>query len=152
MTAFPARPFGVARTALVSIGVAFSFPVAAQSPANGTQETGAEASEETNLAQGPVLIEFEGLRDLVGAASRNRLLSQKLGYTLRVDATGALNACELARRFRRKATRLALCRPLLNTMTFEPARDAAGEPVEGIYEGVIDFQMWMKGDGHLKDH
>ncbi len=101
--------------------------------------------------RGPRLIAFDGLSDLKAAAWRQRLLSQDLHATLTVDPEGKPTDCALSRRFRRKATRLALCRPLLETMVFDPARDASGQPVEGTYKTAIGFEMMMGSDGYLKD-
>ena len=105
----------------------------------------------TETSSQPRLIAFTGLRELAGVAGRQNLLAQNLEYTLTIDPTGKPTSCEYSRRFRRKATRIALCRPLLKTMTFEPARDASGQAVEGRYTGTIDFQMWMGKDGYLKN-
>jgi len=106
----------------------------------------------TEARSSPRLVEFTGLQALVAEAGRQRLLSQSLSYTLNIDETGKPTDCEFSRRFRRKATKIALCRPMLKSMIFEPARDPSGEPIQGTYEGVIDFQMWMRSDGYLCDH
>lgn len=98
----------------------------------------------------PRLIAFEGIHQLGAAAGRQSLLSEVLGYTLRVDAEGKAVDCTLSRSFRRKAVTLSLCRPLMKHSRFEPARDAQGNPVEGEFSGEVDFRMWMKQDGHLE--
>jgi len=108
------------------------------------------ADEMSVDGSGPQLIAFDGVQQLTQAASRQRMLTQMLGYTLTVDAAGNATECTLSRKFRRKATELALCRPLLRFSRFEPARDAAGNAVEGTYSGTIDFKMLMSGKG-LRD-
>lgn len=99
----------------------------------------------------PSLIEFEGVHELVSAARRHGLLTQRLSYTLTIDETGEPSECELDRDFRRKAVTLSICRPLMKYMKFEPARDAMGQAVPGSYTGSIDFRMWMGADGYIEE-
>ncbi len=68
-----------------------------------------------------------------------------------VHAQGEATECKLHRKFRRKATEIAICRPLLKHMTFEPARDLDGNAVAASYTSVIDFNMWMTGRGYLAE-
>ncbi len=75
------------------------------------------------------------------------MLSQKLIYTLTVGPDGKPTACAINRKFRRKYTEIALCRPLVKYHTFKPARNADGEAVEGRYTGSIDFRMFFNQDG-----
>ena len=98
----------------------------------------------------PVLIEFNGMNQLAAEAGRQRMLSQKLGYTLTIDAKGNAVDCKLSRDFRRKATEIALCRPILKYSRFRPARDADGNPVSGTYSTAVDFAMWMTQRGYLE--
>ena len=104
----------------------------------------------TSLARGPVFVSFDGLHQLVAEANRQRMLTQELGFTLEIDAEGKPTECELNREFRRRALEIALCRPLLRHMKFEPARDENGEPTTGTYSSVINFQMWMTQEGYLE--
>lgn len=101
-------------------------------------------------ARVPVLVAFDGMERLGAEASRQRLLSEKLGFTITVDATGKATDCDISRDFRRRATEIALCRPFLRDTTFEPARDAAGNPVEGTFYIEVDFDMWMTQRGYLE--
>ncbi len=108
------------------------------------------SSSPPNFPRDPVLIAFDGIRQLTREASRQGMLSQKLGYTLTVDAQGNPAQCELSRDFRMRVTEIALCRPLLRYMTFEPALDESGRPAPGQYSGEINFNMWMTQDGYLE--
>lgn len=101
-------------------------------------------------ARDPRLISFEGMQELAQEASRQRMLSQELGYTITVDPSGKPIDCDLSRKFRRKATEIALCRPMLKSMTFEPARDVNGTAIEGTYSSTIYFDMWMTQRGYLE--
>ncbi|MHA7818061.1 MAG: hypothetical protein ACX930_00260 [Erythrobacter sp.] len=110
-------------------------------------------SQRLYLASGPHaprLIDFDGLQQLGAEASRQRLLSEKIGYTFTVDAQGKATDCKLSRDFRRRAVTIALCRPFLEHATFEPARDAQGNPVEGTFFIEVDFDMWMTQRGYLE--
>ena len=104
----------------------------------------------TTGPRGPVLVSFDGIEQLGAEASRQRLLSEKLGYTLNIDAEGNPTDCELSRKFRCRAVEIALCRPLLNHATFEPALDADGKAVAGTFFIEIDFDMWMTQRGYLE--
>lgn len=85
------------------------------------------------------LIEFSGEREFLKASSRLRVWRGEVGYTLSVDAAGMPTECELADRFRMNYVNDKLCQVLLKHHTFEPARDASGAPIEGSYEGRLNF-------------
>ncbi|QUL38939.1 hypothetical protein [Erythrobacter sp. JK5] len=110
----------------------------------------APLSADQPMERGPVLVSFDGGHQLAREASRQRLLSQILHYALTIDADGKPIGCALSYKFRRKATEIALCRPLLKYMRFEPARDADGNAVPGTFTGAIDFDMWMTQRGYLE--
>ena len=98
----------------------------------------------------PKLISFEGTHQLGAEATRQRLLSEKIGFTLTIDAEGEVTDCELSRDFRRRATEIALCRPFMRYATFDPARNSQGEAIAGTFFIEIDFDMWMDPDGYLE--
>lgn len=111
---------------------------------------GGTVDRQTAYPSPPILKSFEGMHDLTAVAGRQRMLSQKLEYTLVVDDTGVPVRCDLSRDYRRKATEIALCRPLLEHMRFEPARNAEGEAVAARFVGTLDMRMGFK-DGHIVD-
>lgn len=98
----------------------------------------------------PVPIAFEGGHELGVSAVRQRILSQKLGYILTVDAEGIVTDCQLSNEFRMRATTIAMCRPFMKHMTFEPARDENGQPTVGTYAFEIDFNMVFDEKGQLE--
>lgn len=100
--------------------------------------------------RGPVNLGFDGLRQLAEVASRQRLLTEVIGYRLAVDAEGRPTDCTLDRDFRRRIVTIQLCRVLVGHHRFEPARDAAGKPIAGSYSSRIDFRTWMGQDGYLE--
>lgn len=87
----------------------------------------------------PSLKAFDGIHHLAQEASRQRIQSQELGYTVSVDSQGNVSDCTLDRNFRRKATKIALCRPLIKYLKFEPALDAQGNAVAGFYSSTFYF-------------
>lgn len=139
MTRLPASSF---RAALPVACTATLLSVATSAAAELAVSTEAEV-------HGAKLISFDGVHQLRAEASRQNLLAQKLGFRLTIDETGKPVDCELNRAFRRKATEIALCRPLLKYMKFEPARDESGKPYASVYRSVIDFRMSMGQDGYL---
>ena len=110
----------------------------------------ANAGDAVDVTEDPVLVSFDGMQQLVRAANRQRLWSNELVYTLRIDDQGKATDCELGQKFRRKATMIALCRPLIKYHSFEPARDMDGQPVEGTFSATIDFWKWKMGEGFLE--
>ena len=96
------------------------------------------------------LIEFDGGQELAVEAIRVGMLTQTLSYTLTVGADGKPTGCELGRDFRRKYVEIALCRTLMKHHSFEPARDAQGNAVEGNFAGQIDFRMFFDQNGNSR--
>ena len=85
------------------------------------------------------LIEFTGDREFLKESSRLRVWRGEVGYTLEVDAAGQPIDCELAEKFRMNYVNDKLCEVLMKHHSFEPAQDASGAPVEGSYEGRLNF-------------
>ena len=65
-------------------------------------------------------------------------------YTLTVDAEGKPVGCSFSRDFRMLVTERDVCRSFLRSVTFEPARDAQGNPVIGTYEGEIEIASFFQ--------
>ena len=97
--------------------------------------------------RGPALVSFDGLEELAAEASRNRMLTQVITYTLTVGPDGKATDCRLDREFRRRYVVTALCRRLIEHHVFEPARDAHGHAVEGAYTATVDFRMFLDRKG-----
>jgi hypothetical protein len=85
------------------------------------------------------LIEFTGDREFLKESSRLRVWRGEVGYTLEVDAAGTPVDCELAEKFRMNYVNDKLCEVLMKHHSFEPAQDSSGAPVEGSYEGRLNF-------------
>jgi hypothetical protein len=85
------------------------------------------------------LIEFTGDREFLKESARLRVWRGEVGYRLEVDAAGTPVDCELAERFRMNYVNDKLCEVLMKHHTFEPAENASGTPVEGSYEGRLNF-------------
>jgi len=92
------------------------------------------------------LIEFTGDREFLKESARLRVWRGEVGYTLSVDAAGTPVQCALTQRFRMNYVNDKLCEVLIKHHSFEPAQDASGAPVEGNYEGRLNFlEMRDKG-------
>ncbi len=72
------------------------------------------------------------------------MVSQVLGYSLRVDADGKATDCSFSRRFARRYTREQLCKAFVTYTELRPARDAAGNAVVGTYEGEIEVASFFQ--------
>jgi hypothetical protein len=92
----------------------------------------------------PVVLAFDGVEELVAAAERQGLLSDAVGFALKVDAEGRAVECTLGRGFQR--AQADLCGPLLAHHRFDPARDQEGNPVPGIYLSRVDFRVLTDRD------
>ena len=92
------------------------------------------------------LIEFTGDREFLKESSRLRVWRGEVGYTLEVDAAGQPIDCELAEKFRMNYVNDKLCEVLMKHHSFEPAQDASGAPVEGSYEGRLNFMEIRQKD------
>jgi hypothetical protein len=72
------------------------------------------------------------------------MVSQVLGYSLKVDADGKVTDCSFSRRFARRYTREQLCKAVVTYTELRPARDAAGNAVVGTYEGEIEVASFFQ--------
>lgn len=91
------------------------------------------------ITRGPVpkLISFDGGAELVRTASSLGMLRQRLGFALAVSAMGEITDCRLSQSFRRAIVKKSLCEVLTKHHKFEPAVNAAGNPVRGVYDGEL---------------
>lgn len=111
---------------------AVSMPVTAQ------ENSGGDGTARSKVK--PVrLIEFTGDREFLKASSRLRVWRGDVGYTLEVNSAGMPTDCHLVKEFRMNYVNDKLCEVLLKHHSFEPAQDASGVPVEGSYEGRLNF-------------
>lgn len=104
----------------------------------------AEDHGQRSYPHGPVLLSFDGGEALAVAVYRQRMLTAVINYTLTVDTEGRAVDCEIVPRFRRRAPEIAICRPLMKYMVFEPARDEAGRAITGTYSDAIDMRTGIK--------
>jgi len=72
------------------------------------------------------------------------LLSQELGYTLTVDTDGKPLDCSFNRQFKSFYVRKKLCDAFIETTSFSPARDAAGNLVAGTYQGNVEVASFFQ--------
>jgi hypothetical protein len=93
-------------------------------------------SSDTTGARPVELLEIDFIR-VTKRAFNLGLLSQDLGYTLTVAADGTVTDCTLSRSFRSPLIAREMCRSIIRSATLAPARDAAGNPVSGTYQGMI---------------
>ncbi|WP_086608312.1 hypothetical protein [Erythrobacter donghaensis] len=127
---------------LVAIAAALgSVPLAASTSVTPQPaETGAAQASQTPQL---VSINYERLyRRMVQAG----MVSQVLEYSLSVDAEGKATGCRFGRDFRMLSTEREVCRSFLRSVSFEPARDDAGNPVAGTYRGKVEIASFFQPD------
>lgn len=101
---------------------------------------GDDRDAKTTVEGTPVkLVSFDGEQELLQKSSRMRIWRSHLAYKLTVDAEGNVTGCELTEKFRRAYVSRQLCKLLVANHTFEPARDASDQPVEGSYTNRISY-------------
>lgn len=123
--------------------VAASAPLAAEAPLPAAVEFSAVTALVSDASPAPRLTEinYERLyRRLIQAG----MFSQVLGYTLTVDTDGKVTGCSFSRDFRLLVTERDLCRAFSRAFAFEPARDSAGNPVAGAYEGKVEVASFFQ--------
>jgi hypothetical protein len=121
----------------------FLLPVVAALCAVSAPALAEDAAQNDGTARSKVkparLVEFTGDREFLKESSRLRVWRSEVSYTLEVDAGGTPIDCHLTEAFRMNYVNDRLCEVLLRTHSFEPAQDASGAPVEGSYEGRLNF-------------
>jgi hypothetical protein len=125
--------FALVLSAAVTLGV-LSAPAVAQE--QGEAQNDGTARSKVKPAR---LIQFTGDREFLKESSRLRVWRGEVGYTLEVDAAGTPIDCALTEEFRLNYVNDKLCEVLMKHHSFEPAEDASGAPVEGSYEGRLNF-------------
>jgi hypothetical protein len=131
----------------IQLGTAMKFPLilffvaalgAAGAPAIAHENAQGDGTARSKVK--PVrLIEFTGDREFLKESSRLRVWRGEVGYTLDVDSAGMPIGCHLTEEFRMNYVNDKLCEVLIKHHNFEPAKDANGAPVEGSYEGRLNF-------------
>jgi hypothetical protein len=134
--------FAFVLTAAAAFGV-LAVPAAAQDQLQGEAQNDGTARSKVKPAR---LIEFTGDREFLKESSRLRVWRGEVGYTLEVDAAGTPVDCALTEEFRLNYVNDKLCQVLMKHHSFEPAEDASGAPVEGSYEGRLNFMEIRQKD------
>lgn len=133
------------KVAAAAVAMSGGAPLAAEfaAPIAGLSDTQSAAHAVATGTPQLTAINYERLyRRLVQAG----MVSQVLEYTLTVDAEGKPVECSFSRDFRMLATRREVCRSLQRSVTFDPARDAQGNPVAGRYQGKIEIASFFQPD------
>lgn len=126
--------------AAVFAALGLTTPVSAVPVPAGAEASAAAAASRATAPQLESINYVRLYRRLVQAG----MLSQVLGYKLTIDAEGRPVDCRFSRDFRMVATERDVCRAFLRSTTFEPARDAQGNPVAGTYEDEIEIASFFQ--------
>ena len=128
-----------------AVAAALVLTPAAMAKADGAGEmapptppTG-EMTEAPDTATPVRLVSWDGDFEFMKESRRMRIWRSHIAYNLTVDAEGDVTDCELTESFRLKSVSERLCDILSEHHEFEPAHNAAGEPVEGSYAARIAY-------------
>lgn len=120
-------------SALVAVASVTLVPLAPSAAAGLTAEAEAAAP-----AQRTELATFR-YGHFANRAWELGLPRQALGFTVTVGADGKIVDCTFDRKFRSAFTPRELCDHLRQSMTFRPARDAAGVAVSDVYSNRVEI-------------
>lgn len=121
-----------------------SLPVACAALACGIVDQEVEAGlydqVETSSVPTPAkMISFDGGFDFLTMSRRYRIWRPAVLLDMKVNAEGHATECEVVDQFRRRLINMRLCEVAMDHSTFEPARDAENQPVEGSYRATISY-------------
>lgn len=131
-----------ASSIVAGLGAVLALAVAA-SPLRAEAPTPMADAPAAGRAQPPQLVEID-YKTLYRRMMQLGMVSQVLGYTLAVDEAGQPTDCALSRKFRSPFTTKALCKELMATTTFEPARDVQGNAVAGTFEAKVEIASFFQ--------
>lgn len=86
------------------------------------------------------MVEFDGGWHFLKASRRLRVWRPEVEFDMKVDAQGHATQCEVVNRFRKNYVNIKLCEVVMDHYTFEPARNAADQAVEGEYHAVLSYK------------
>lgn len=101
----------------------------------------AEASAEQPAGPSDVkVVTFDGGHDFLKTSRRLRIWRAEVSFDMTVDAQGEATQCDVVHRFRKTYVNKKLCEVVMAHYTFEPARNAQNEAVEGSYRARISYK------------
>ncbi|RNJ61635.1 MAG: hypothetical protein EDM03_14730 [Porphyrobacter sp. IPPAS B-1204] len=133
----------IAIGAAAPIALVAASPLSAETAVPMSASFNPSAGTVADVAQSPQLTSINYVR-LYRRLVQAGMVSQVLGYSLTVDADGKPVGCSFSRDFRMLATEREVCRSFIRSVTFEPARDAQGNPVAGTYGGEIEIASFFQ--------
>lgn len=114
------------------------LPEAPQTP-EIAQAPEAPESGAPMAAQPAKLIAFDGAHDFMKTSRRLRIWREIVQFDMTVDPQGTASGCEVVDRFRKTYVNQKLCDVVMAHYSFEPARNAQNEAVEGSYRARISY-------------
>ncbi|MEM7700813.1 MAG: hypothetical protein AAF251_02640 [Pseudomonadota bacterium] len=86
------------------------------------------------------MVEFDGAFDFLNMSRRLRIWRPAVQFDMKVDEEGHATECEVVDRFRKNYVNIKLCEVAMAHYTFEPARDAHNQAVEGSYRAKLSYK------------
>ncbi|MDJ0977348.1 MAG: hypothetical protein QNI87_02315 [Erythrobacter sp.] len=86
------------------------------------------------------MVAFDGGFDFLKASRRMRVWRPAVELDMTVDTQGHASDCEVVNRFRKNYVNQKLCEIAMAHYTFEPARNAQNEAVEGSYRAHLSYE------------
>ena len=112
----------------LGISVAWTSPLTAQ----------AVPAAETAASKPVELVSFNYMT-VYRRAAQLGLLSQDIAYTVTVAPDGTATDCDIEREYRSPLTAKELCRAIMRSGEFSPARDEAGQTTSGTFTAAIRY-------------
>lgn len=98
-----------------------------------------ETPREPIKAKPAKMVAFDGAHDFMKTSRRLRIWREAVDLDMKIDAKGEATECEVVHAFRKSYVNKKLCEVAMAHYTFEPARNAMNEAVEGSYRAHISY-------------
>jgi hypothetical protein len=98
-----------------------------------------EDRQETAKSTPARMVAFDGAHDFMKTSRRLRIWRDAVDLDMIIDAEGEATDCKVVDEFRKTYVNIKLCEVAMAHYTFEPARNAHDEAVEGSYRAHISY-------------
>ena len=85
------------------------------------------------------MVAFDGAHDFMKTSRRLRVWRDAVDLDMKIDAQGEATDCQVVQAFRKTYVNKKLCEVAMAHYTFEPARNAMNEAVEGSYRAHLVY-------------
>ena len=114
----------------------------AETPVTTASADSSAKTEPANAPSKPTpakLVAFDGAHDFLKTSRRLRIWREAVDFDMTIDAAGEATECKVVNEFRKNYVNKKLCEVAMEHHTFEPARNAQNEAVQGSYRAHLSY-------------